>query len=396
MMVAIYVHIPFCEKKCPYCDFNSYSGYGALHDAYVDALCYEMAAVATRGHEIGAHYVARTLFFGGGTPTLLEPRHFAKLLASAHQQFGWHEGLETTTEANPGTINRTYMQDLRSLGINRVSLGVQSLDDVMLRRLGRIHNARQAVEAIDSCRNAGIENMNMDLMYGLPDQSESHWKKTITQALYLSPEHFSLYPLTIEQDTPFWKLQETGKLVVPGEDEVAEMHEFAAEALGAAGYEHYELSNWAIEPERSSGAMASYRCKHNLTYWHNEPYIGLGAGAHSFIHGERYHNTMSPPDYVRGIETTEDIVSFRERIDQSLEMAETLMLGLRLSEGIYRDTFHTRFCCELDEVVGDVLSQAIQQGLVSDNGEAVALTRRGRLLANEVFVPILDKLTQKA
>lgn len=396
MQIALYIHIPFCEKKCPYCDFNSFAGYENLHDAYVDALCREMAAIAAKGREAGVSYVAQTLFFGGGTPTLLEPRQFKKMLASASRELGWHKGLETTTEANPGTVSETYLRDLLDLGINRVSLGVQSLDDAMLQRLGRIHNARQALEAFEACREAGIENVNIDLMYGLPGQSLAHWQETLCEAASLAPAHLSLYPLTIEPNTHFWQLRESGKLAFPTDDEVAEMYELAEETLAASGYEHYELSNWAKGRGRELGSPSGYRCHHNLTYWRNQHYIGLGAGAHSFVPGERYHNVASPVEYIRLVETTSEAVTFRERIHRSLEIAETLMLGLRLSEGVRRGTFLERFGFDLDQVVGNALSEAGRQELIFDDGEAVVLTERGRLLANEVFVLILDELAQKA
>ncbi|MBI2953522.1 MAG: radical SAM family heme chaperone HemW [Chloroflexi bacterium] len=382
MDIAIYIHIPFCERKCPYCDFNSFSGRQALRTAYVDALCHEMAAVAARGRALGASYAARTLYFGGGTPTLLDPRHFAQLLACAREQFGWHERLETTTEANPGTIDVAYLRALRALGVNRVSLGVQSLDDAMLRRLGRIHDASAAIAAVEACREGGFENLSVDLMYGLPDQDLPHWRRTLEQVAALAPEHLSLYPLTIEPGTPFWRRRESGRLILPPDDDVAEMFEVAEEALKANSFDHYELSNWAL------GMV--HQCQHNLTYWRNQPYVGLGAGAHSSLHLERYHNVESPSDYIRLVGDRADAVASRESIDRNLEMAETLILGLRLADGVRRTAFRDRFGRNLDEVIGDALSRPGLDELIADDGERIALSPRGKLLANEVFVAVLD------
>jgi oxygen-independent coproporphyrinogen-3 oxidase len=389
--VGIYIHIPFCERKCSYCDFNSYEGLQSLHDAYVDALCHDMARLAANGCEAGVRYVARTLFFGGGTPTLLQPHHFERLLGAVEEKFGWDHRVETTTEANPGTLNLELIRRLRELGVNRISLGVQSFDDNLLASLGRIHNSKQAKEAIDLCRKSGFDNINLDLMYGLPDQSYLQWRQTIDQACAFSPEHLSLYPLTIEDGTPFSTLLQLGKLRVPSDDETAEMYNIAELAL-AAQYEHYELSNWSKKDSRVSRQARNHRCEHNLVYWHNEQYVGLGAGAHSFLHSIRSVNASAPAEYIRRLEMGHDPVETTEPISHTVEMAEYLILGLRLSEGVGRASFRTRFSRELDDVVGDVFLEAQAKGLACDNGESIFLSDHGRFLSNEVFVPILDHL----
>ncbi len=388
--VAVYIHIPFCQRKCLYCDFNSYAGGEDLYDPYVEAVCREMAVVADRGQKRGVSYAARTLFFGGGTPTLLAPHHFERMLRAAEDRFAWHGGLETSTEANPGTIGVDSVRTLRAAGINRISLGVQSFDDAMLLRLGRIHDSHKAFDAIDACRRAGIENLNVDLMFGLPEQDVAQWRQTLDRSLSVQVEHLSLYPLTIEENTPFQEMYEAGRLVIPEEDDVAAMYELAEEKL-ASRYEHYEISNWATKGWGSWDPLVSYRCQHNLVYWRNDPYIGIGAGAHSFLHGERFANVNSPADYIGEVGSQGNAVAFRESISQGLEVGETLMLGLRLSDGVERRAFGLRFGYSLDETLGDLLPRLSQSQLIYDDGEKIALTSRGRLLANEVFAPILER-----
>ncbi|MCL5264159.1 MAG: radical SAM family heme chaperone HemW [Chloroflexi bacterium] len=388
--VGVYVHMPFCLSKCPYCDFNSYANRTELRDAYVEALCREISLVVEQSRERSEEYLARTLYFGGGTPTLLAPAHLERILSAAAREIGWHPGLETSVEANPGTVDVALVRHLRSLGINRVSLGAQSLDDAALRGLGRIHNAAQAMQAFEDCRLGGIENVNVDLIYGLPRSAVYQWRQTLERAIALAPNHLSLYPLTVEPNTPFHSRLERGDLAVPTDDEVAEMYELAEDMLAEAGYDHYEISNWARAARNDEGER-DYRCQHNLIYWRNEPYVGLGAGAHSSLRSRRFHNALSPEDYVSSIARGTLPIAFSEAIDRKLEMAETAILRLRLSEGIARSSFRERFGEELDGAFGRRMQDAIGHGLVADDGETMALTSRGRLLANEVFIAILGK-----
>lgn len=381
---GIYIHIPFCIRKCLYCDFNSYASNDALKTAYVDALCREVAMVAGGASGTSKRFEASTLYIGGGTPSLLSEQEIEKILLACATYVGWNPDVETTVEANPETIDYDRALELRSLGVNRISLGVQSLDDGMLQQLGRVHSAERALQSFEACRDAGFENISVDLMYALPDQSVDHWTKTLRRVIALAPEHLSLYSLTIEEGTGFHCLWSEGRLQVPGEDEAAEMYEASEYLLAEAGYEHYEISNWAA-------AQGSFRCRHNLTYWLNQPYLGFGAGAHSYINGTRFNNVLSPEGYVSLVSSGTVPVDQVEEIDVNLEMKETAFLGLRLVDGISRREFLGRFACTLDEVFGTVIDRLVADGLLVNRGDRVALTSKGRLLGNEVFVAFLSE-----
>ena len=376
--ISLYVHIPFCRAKCAYCDFNSYAGLEELHPRYVWALEQEARWFAAR-----YPLKAATLYVGGGTPTSLSFPLLARTLEVCLRLFPPVEGVEVTVEANPGTVDEAYLRGLRELGTTRLSLGVQSFHDEELRLLGRIHTASEAVEAFRLARGAGFEVINLDLIYGLPGQALARWEETLRKALALRPEHLSLYALTLEEHTPLAQSIARGELPPLDDDLAAEMYERAEEILAEAGYLHYEISNWA--------RGKAHRCRHNLTYWHNRPYIGLGAGAHSFFRGRRWHNVLSPHEYIRrmgspGSEELPPAVEAWEEIDEGTEMAETMILGLRLlEEGVRFDEFKRRFGRELGEVYKEELRELEEWGLMEVSAGRVRLTRRGRLLGNEVF-----------
>ena len=282
--IGLYVHIPFCRAKCAYCDFNSYAGLEHLFAPYVRALAREIE-LAGRRHPLQA----QTIYLGGGTPTVLPLDLLGEVLAACRRAFQVPEGAEVTVEANPGTVDGDYLAGLLSLGINRLSLGVQSFDEGELRLLGRIHTAREAVEACHLAREVGFDNLNLDLIYGIPRQTLAGWRETLRQALDLHPDHLSLYALTLEEHTPLAQRIARGEVPAPDDDLAAEMYVLAEETLAEAGYVHYEISNWA-RPGR--------QCRHNLTYWRNQPYLGFGAGAHSYFRGVRWWNVSSPEEYI--------------------------------------------------------------------------------------------------
>lgn len=383
---AVYAHVPFCRAKCAYCDFNSYAGREGLHEPYVRAICAEAerywrgVSSLERCLASGDDAVIRTVYLGGGTPTVLDIEQLGRILAACAPACLRSEDAELTVEVNPGTIDRDRLVALRYLGVNRLSLGVQSLDDSVLRFLGRIHSADQARQAMSMCRQAGFDNVNLDFIYGLPDQTLEDWRQTLDSAVQLAPEHLSLYSLTVEPGTVLYQWMERGQVVLPDEDSVADMYTLAEEVLDAAGYEHYEISNWA-RPGKP--------CRHNLVYWANEPYIGFGAGAHSYLAGCRRQNVAEPGVYaVRQAQGT-DALGAEEAIDRDLEMAETMFLGLRRSGGVSRHEFHRRFGSDLNEHYGSVIDELCGLGLLTKDGDWVRLTRRGRLLGNEVFVRFL-------
>jgi oxygen-independent coproporphyrinogen-3 oxidase len=278
MGTAAYVHIPFCLRKCLYCDFNSYPGMEDLFLPYVEALRREIKAACSSDTEIPS------IFFGGGTPTLLPPELLSSVLEALKASFNVLSDAETSTEANPGTVTRGFLERLRSAGFNRLSLGVQSLFENELARLGRIHTPEEAIQAFNDARAAGFANINLDLMYGIPEETRNSWRRTLQRVLELGPEHISLYSLSIEEGTPFFRMYNSGDLELPGSEAEADMYEEAIRILTGAGFVHYEISNFA---------RPGFQCRHNVTYWKNEPYFGFGAGAASFLGGVRRTNASA-------------------------------------------------------------------------------------------------------
>jgi oxygen-independent coproporphyrinogen-3 oxidase len=371
-LISIYIHIPFCLSKCNYCGFNSYAGLDHLHEAYVEALKREMASVAKTE---GALEVA-TVYLGGGTPTTLSLDLLAGIVQACRECFILPENAEISIEANPGTVDAGYVSALRQLGMNRLSLGAQSFSDDMLALLGRAHSADETRETYHLARQAGFENISLDLIYSLPTQSLAQWQADLSEAVALQSEHLSLYCLSIEEGTPLTNMISAGKLPQPDPDLAADMYSWAEESLDKTGWEHYEISNWA---------KTGYECQHNITYWRNRPYLGFGAGAHSFHDNYRCHNVLSPEEYEKLIRADQSSVAGREEIGRSLEMSETMLMGLRLCEGVYFADFEERFHCSLVTVYGDQIRELIGQGLLDVNTRGVRLTARGRLLGNEVF-----------
>jgi len=269
---ALYLHIPFCAKRCPYCDFNTYAGLEDQFDAYTVALCREIRQAG----EARARPPVRTVFIGGGTPTVLEPELLGRILGACREAFAIAPAAEIASEANPGTVDRERFAALRALGVNRLSMGVQSFDDAELQWLGRIHNAIEAERSFEAARTAGFDNINLDFMFGLPDQQPETWARTLARALALDPEHLSLYSLIVEEGTPLADRVRRGAVAEPDDDLAADLYVYAMEALAEADFDQYEISSWG---------RAGRQCRHNLVYWRNEPYLGFGAGAHSFDYG---------------------------------------------------------------------------------------------------------------
>lgn len=395
MKIGLYIHIPFCKRKCPYCDFNSYAGLDALQIPYVEALTAEMSWLARQ-----REWQVNTVFIGGGTPTVLPLSLLTQVLNAVQARFQVPAGAEITVEANPGTVDETYLAGLRAAGVNRLSLGVQSFHDDELRLLGRIHTAAESKAAFRAARRTGFQNVNLDLIYGLPEQPLERWRVTLEQALSLSPEHLSLYCLTVEEGTPFAEWVARGDLAQPDDDLAAEMYELAGEML-KADYFHYEVSNWArrtMPDPQFTICHSHFICQHNVVYWRNEAYLGLGAGAHSSWEGRRWHNQLSPRSYVarmaaqgKGDALWESpVVEGVEVIGESLAMGETMMLGLRLlEEGVPLARFSERFGRSLLDVYRDEVAVLQGEGLLEQGPECVRLTRRGWLLGNQVFARFL-------
>ena len=437
--LGLYVHIPFCTAKCRYCDFNSYAGQEHLIPGYTQALLRE----ADIWSAACAGWRADTLFFGGGTPSLMPLAEMERLLDGLRHHFQVAADAEITLEANPGTVDEAYLSRLWEMGVNRLSLGVQSFRDDELTFLGRIHSARGAREAYRAARSAGFENVGLDLIFGLPGQTVDRWLESLEEAIDLGPEHLSLYALTVEDGTPLGDDVALGRTPATDPDLQAELYSRAAERLEPAGYDHYEISNWA---------RPGYQCRHNLTYWRNGFWLGLGAGAHSHLPGNeesetgnwelgtgnsvlagnkqqgtsnsaavpmfhcptgpcyRFAAEASPGRYVELVNETWERwrqegglpleamrqVTFREESGPSLELSDTLELGLRLSEGVSLRDLRRRFGQAAVERHTAAFDEAASLGLLEPASPAgrraggrLRLTARGRLLANEVFVRLL-------
>ncbi|NCO66369.1 MAG: coproporphyrinogen III oxidase [Candidatus Aquicultor secundus] len=371
-MSAIYVHIPFCKQKCKYCDFNSYAGLAAFHQPYVNALLTEIASQADC---YGAFGTVGSIYIGGGTPTLLEPSYIASIITSLKGRFAITPDAEISIEANPETVTYEKLAVLRESGVNRLSIGFQSLDDDLLTLLGRKHSAQQAVDAFNAARRAGFDNINIDLIFGVPGQMLANWALNFEQAAALEPEHLSCYGLTVEPGTALECEITTGALAMPDEDMQADMFAYTMESLEESGYGHYEISNYA-KPGKE--------CRHNLVYWDNRDYIGFGAGAHSRIGNKRFANTAKPTDY---IETAGTDLFKPEEIELSIddEMSEMLFLGFRKMEGVNLEAFASRFGCSVQDIYGAQIEGLLDDGLIESKNGLLRLTPRGIFIGNEVF-----------
>lgn len=372
-MFGIYVHIPFCVAKCRYCNFVSRPLSSGALEPYLAALEREIAAAPESGKRVG------TVFFGGGTPSLLSGGQLARLLEAVGFSFVLDPEAEISIEANPGTLTAAKAADYKALGVNRVSLGVQSLDKTLLARIGRRHSSREAVAAFELLRGAGFDNVGMDLIHGLPGQSPSIWRRDLTQAIDLGPEHLSLYALGVEDGTPFAAELAAGQLELPGEHEELEMLALASQLTATAGYEQYEISNFA-RPGR--------RCRHNLDCWNLCEYRGFGAGAHSFRRAPtplRLANTPDIDDYVLRIVSGADAVALREEPSPRQFAGEALMLGLRTMDGVDEAAFARDHGAPAGTLFPEAATLGAERGWVERSGGRVRLTEEGILFSNEIF-----------
>ncbi len=381
---AVYLHIPFCTTKCTYCAFNTYVQLEFLIEPFVDALIKEIRLVGQNKPGLDVH----TIFFGGGTPSLLLPEQFARIFTALRESYNVFPDAEISLEANPNDLNREYMIALRRVGFNRLSIGMQSANENELQLFRRRHDSDAVVRAVSAARSGGFDNLNLDLIYGIPHQTLDGWRNTLTQTLVLKPEHISLYALGLEEGTPMERWVETGRLPAPDDDLAADMYNLATELLGAAGYEQYEISNWA---------RPGLACKHNLQYWRNLPYLAFGPGAHGWAAGVRYSVLLSPQRYIKVMNTMNEAAGaydfprtpatdMFDVIEREGEIAETLIMGLRLTrEGIDREIFRQRFGADLLDVHRQEIDKFVGRGLLTVDDTRVKLTDDGRLLSNIVF-----------
>jgi oxygen-independent coproporphyrinogen-3 oxidase len=389
---SVYVHIPFCRHLCSYCDFNTYAGLDALIPAYIQALTREIKRLA---RPLPAH----SIYFGGGTPSLLPSWGLEQVLAALGDAFPLASSVEVTLEANLEGLSLSYLRDLRRLGVNRLSLGMQSAHPGELRILERRHDYAHVVEVVKLARQAGFDNLSLDLIFGLPEQPLDLWARSLDLALRLAPEHFCLYGLTIEPGTPLGKMAQRGLVPLPDPDLAARMYEHADDVFKTAGYLQYEITSWAKSISSSTvppQANPHFACRHNLQYWFNKPFLGLGAGASGFVDRVRTVNVASPQAYIHSLSaqdapgkpfpqtaaTASAVVVSRED-----EMRETMLMGLRLTRAGVSDTaFKTRFNVSMHDAFATEIDDLISLGLLEQVGQVVRLTPRGRLLGDQVFV----------
>lgn len=384
MTVSLYLHIPFCRHRCSYCDFNTYTSLSSLQADYAAALAAEIGQVGELGAvETGQKLAAHTIFFGGGTPSLMTPEQLNLILTAVRNHFDLHPQAEISMEANPGTVDEAYLTAVRALGINRLSFGVQSVVPSELALLEREHDFVTVIEAVAQARSAGFDNFNLDLIYGVPGQTLSSWQASVAAVLSLQPTHLSLYCLTIEPGTPMQRWLENGRLAPPDPDLAADQYEWVVERL-AQQFEHYEISNWALP---------GHQCEHNLTYWRNLPYLGLGAGAHGYAANQRYHIVRQPRVYIRRMNEQKAsaypltaAVADTYSLTRQEAMADTVMTQLRLlQEGLDLHAFQTTFGQSLEEAYPGVLPQLIDWNLVKIENGRLLLTEQGCFLSNQVF-----------
>lgn len=376
---GVYVHVPFCVRKCYYCDFNSYSLDRAAVEAYLEGIereirLYERIVAS----EVGAAF--DSLYIGGGTPTCLSGKDLAGLVRRLLSAFPFKPGAEVTCEANPGSSNADKFAAIRAAGVNRLSLGVQSLDDALLLLLGRQHTAEDVYESYRAARQEGFDNVNLDLMFALPGQTARQWEESLAAAVALRPEHLSCYSLIIEEGTPFGDAHQRGRLSLPDEDEEASMYQQAIDTLVQAGYEHYEISNFALPGKRSV---------HNLIYWENGEWLGLGPGAHGYWNGRRYANVRGPAEWAARLERGELPYEWTREVGRDEAMDDTMIFGLRLLEGVSVSSFARRFGADPREVYREGVQRLTALGLLEAGPDRIRLTRKGLPVANRVFVEFL-------
>ena len=379
--LGIYLHVPFCAHICPYCDFNTYAGQEALIPRYVAALERE---IARQGAELAGR-PAQTLFFGGGTPSLLSPEDVGRLIRAVRASFDLSPEAEVSLEANPTSVDEAYFAGLLEAGANRLSLGVQTQQRRGLRVLGRNHEASEATAAYAAARAAGFTNVSLDLIFGWPGQTPEAWASDLETVLGWAPagpEHLSCYSLIVEPGTPMADAVARGILRVPDDDAAADLYEAAIERLDAAGYIHYEVANWA--------RGEAFQARHNLVYWRNGEYVGAGAGAHGMIAGRRAMQHLLPATWIATFERGEAPVSNVEEIGEETAMGETMMLGLRLlGEGVADEAFRARHGVALDDTFGTEIDELASLGLLDRRPDRVRLTHRGLMVANDVCARFL-------
>lgn len=380
--MELYIHIPYCRQKCRYCDFASYAGRESTMARYVDALLSEARHMASYAHGTPIE----TVFIGGGTPSLLPPDLLRRLLNGLRQQYLLPRGIEFTSEANPGTLTREWLDVAIEGGVNRISMGMQASHESLLRTLGRIHTFEQVKESVELVRAAGISNISLDLMFGLPGQTVEMWRETMLAALSLQPAHISAYGLIPEEGTPLTHDLDAGRLTLPHEEDERRMYDDAIQLLAKHGLQQYEISNFA---------RPGHACRHNIGYWRQVPYIGLGASAASMLLSDagciRTSNPSSIENYIHMIDTTQWDLREETRISRDDMRFETLMLGLRMTQGVSEAEFENMHGVTLEAYRGKKLRSLEYQGLLVHESGWWRLTRKGMDVQNSILVDLMDE-----
>lgn len=382
--LSLYLHIPFCSARCTYCAFNTYIDLEMLVPAYVQALCKEIEFLA----EYNPHPIIQTIFFGGGTPSLITSEQYGLIFQTIYNHFELSPDAEISLESNPNDLNVVYLDDLREIGFNRLSIGMQSATDKVLKMFGREHDIQQVEDAFHYARAAGFDNVNLDVIFASPYETLNDWEQTIRFLMGLKPEHISMYGLELKGGTDLRLQVDSGELPQPDDDLFADMYEYASDEFAAHGYSQYEISNWC-QPDRE--------CQHNLQYWRNMPYVGLGAGAHGFAGGYRYSTITSPQRYIESLLSDEapannnmfpltPAIAKSEQLNRESDLYETIMMGLRMTkEGLLRKSFLERFGIDFVEMFPREVHKFESMGLLQVEDDKVHLTDSGRLLSNGVI-----------
>lgn len=371
--VGLYIHIPFCKSKCLYCDFNSVEGRADNADDYVAALLGELETYREKHN-----FIYKTVFIGGGTPTVINYSLVGSVMEKITPNI--KAGAEITIESNPGTVTYESLKYYRSMGINRLSIGLQAWQEELLKGIGRIHSRSDFLQSFENARKAGFTNINADLMFALPGQTMTMWQETLENICSLGPEHISCYSLKLEEGTRLCEMYEKGKLHLPDEELDREMYKMALDILKEYGYVQYEISNFAKK---------GMECKHNIVYWRNEEYLGVGAGSHSKLEGKRFWNFRDIDRYTSLLQQRKLPVEGQEELSPEEEMWETIFLALRLNEGLNIAGFEKKYMADFGSRYGNTVEKLTAQGLVYTEAGSLKLTDKGRDLSNSVFIEFL-------
>lgn len=365
--LGLYVHIPFCKSKCGYCDFNSYAGKEEFVESYFYALAQEIELMSKRYRG-----VVDTVYFGGGTPTAVDPEFICRIIDTVERNFEQCSNIEITAECNPGTVDYDGLCKLFNGGVNRLSIGLQSADNGCLKALGRIHTLKDFDVCFNNARKAGFKNISLDLMYGLPGQTMDDWTNTLKCAIRFNPEHISAYALKVEEGTPF----ANAKINLPDDDATADMYQEAVKYLDGEGYSRYEISNFS---------RPGYESRHNLKYWQCDDFLGFGAGAFSCAEGIRFSNALDIEEYIESIKCKKSAVVYQEKLSDFDKMSEFVFLGLRLERGISEKEFQRRFNLNIDEIFGEQINKYTSTGFLIRENEKIRFSDKGFFVSNIIL-----------